>query len=97
MIKKMDIVKFENNYESVQEDRSWQINSWFENQKFLIIFLKKNNLSVLYAKGSYYYLLYKIFNLNEINFRLFVIYLKTFLISLPKSIVKIKNWKFFIS
>lgn len=97
MIKKMDIVKFENNYQSVQEDRSWQINSWFENQKFLIIFLKKNNLSVLYAKGSYYYLLYKIFNLNEINFRLFVIYLKTFLISLPKSIVKIKNWKFFIS
>lgn len=97
MIKKMDLVKFENNYESVQEDRSWQINSWFENQKFLIHFLKKNNLSVLYAKGSYYYLLYKIFNFKEINFRLFIIYLKTFLISLPKSLLKIKNWKFFIS
>jgi hypothetical protein len=97
LIKKMDLVKFENNFESVQEDRSWQINSWFENQKFLIYFLKKNNLSVFYAKGSYYFLLYKVFNLTDINFRLFIIYLKTFLISLPKSIMKIKNWKFFIS
>jgi len=97
LIKKMDLVKFENNFESVQEDRSWQINSWLENQKFLIYFLKKNNLSVFYAKGSYYFLLYKVFNLKDINFRLFIIYLKTFLIALPKSIMKIKNWKFFIS
>jgi hypothetical protein len=97
LIKKMDLVKFENNFSEIKEDRSWQINSWKENQIFLINFLKKYNLSILYAKGSYYYLLYKIFNFKDLNFRLFIIYIKFFLYYLPKNIFKFSKWKnFFI-
>ena len=97
LIKKMDLVKFENNFSEIKEDRSWQINSWKENQIFLINFLKKYNLSILYAKGSYYFLLYKIFNFKDLNFRLFIIYIKFFLYYLPKNIFKFSKWKnFFI-
>ena len=75
LYKKMKVIKFENDFKSFSEDRSWQINSWKENQKYFIQFLKKYKLSKLYAYGSYYYLLYKIFNLKDLNFNLFLSYL----------------------
>ena len=34
-------------------------------------FLNSNNLSKLYANGSYYYLLFKIFNFKDLNLNLF--------------------------
>ena len=71
----MKVIKFENDFRSFSEDRSWQINSWKDNQKYFIEFLNKFKLSKLYAFGSYYYLLYKIFNLKDLNFNLFLSYL----------------------
>ena len=75
LFKKMKVLKFENDFKSFSEDRSWQINSWKENQNYFLKFLKKYNLSKLYAYGSYYYLLYKIFNFRDLNFKLFLSYL----------------------
>ena len=73
LYKKMKVIKFENDFKSFSEDRSWQINSWKQNQKYFIKFLNKYKLSKLYAYGSYYYLLYKIFNFKDLNFNLFFI------------------------
>ena len=75
LYKKMKVIKFENDFKLFSEDRSWQINSWKENQKYFVKFLNKYNLSRLYAYGSYYYLLYKIFNFKDLNFNLFLSYL----------------------
>ncbi len=75
LFKKMKVIKFENDFRSFAEDRSWQKNSWKENQKYFIKFLNKYKLSNLYAYGSYYYLLYKIFNFKDLNFSLFLSYL----------------------
>ncbi len=75
LFKKMKVVKFENDFRSFSEDRYWQINSWKENQRYFIEFLNKFKLSKLYAYGSYYYLLYKIFNFKDLNFNLFLSYL----------------------
>ena len=96
LIRHMDVIKFENNFSEIKEDRSWQINSWHQNKIFLIDFLKRHNLSLFYAKGSYYYLLYKIFNFKDFNFRLLIIYIKVFLYYLPKAFFKISNWKMFL-
>jgi hypothetical protein len=93
LIRDMDVIKFENNFSEIKEDRSWQINSWHQNKIYLIDFLKRHNLSLLYAKGSYYYLLYKIFNFKDFNLRLLIIYTKVFLYYLPKAFFKISNWK----
>jgi hypothetical protein len=95
LIKNMDLIKFENNLAEIKEDRSWQINSWNLNRMYLIDFLKKNHLSLLYAKGSYYYLLYKIFNFKDLNLRIFIIYFKIYLFYFPKALFKISNWKSF--
>jgi hypothetical protein len=92
----MDLIKFENNFSEIKEDRSWQINSWNQNKIYLIDFLKRYNLPLLYAKGSYYYLLYKIFNFKDLNLRLLIIYIKVFLYYLPKAFLKISNWKNFL-
>ncbi len=75
LYKKMKVIKFENDFKSFSEDRSWQINSWRENQRYFVEFLNKYKLSKLYAYGSYYYLLYKIFNFRDLNFNLFLSYL----------------------
>tara|TARA_Y100001958_G_scaffold157985_1_gene154543 strand:+ start:651 stop:1508 length:858 start_codon:yes stop_codon:yes gene_type:complete len=75
LYKRMKVIKFENDFKSFSEDRSWQINSWKENQKYFLKFLKKYNLSKLYANGSYYFLLYKIFNFKDLNFSLLLSYL----------------------
>ena len=96
LIRHMDLIKFENNFNETKEDRTWQINSWNQNKIYLIDFLKRYNLPLLYAKGSYYYLLYKIFNFKDLNLRLLIIYIKVFLYYLPKAFFKIYNWKIFL-
>ena len=96
LIRYMDLIKFENNFSEIKEDRSWQINSWNQNKIYLIDFLKRYNLPLLYAKGSYYYLLYKIFHFKDLNLRLLIIYIKVFLYYLPKAFFKISNWKIFL-
>jgi hypothetical protein len=96
LIRYMDLIKFENNFSEIKENRSWQINSWNQNKIYLIDFLKLYNLPLLYAKGSYYYLLYKIFNFKDLNLRLLIIYIKVFLYYLPKAFFKISNWKNFL-
>jgi hypothetical protein len=95
LVRYMDVIKFENNFSDTQEDRTWQINAWNQNQIYLIDFLKCHNLSLLYAKGSYYYLLYKIFNFKDLNLRLLIIYIKVFLYYLPKSFLKLITRKIF--
>ena len=75
LFKKVNVLKFENDFQAFKEDRSWQIRSWKENQKYFINFLEKNNLSKLYAYGSYYYLLFKIFNFRDFSFKLALSYM----------------------
>lgn len=95
LVRYMDVIKFENNFSDTKEDRTWQINAWNQNKIYLINFLKRHNLSLLYAKGSYYYLLYKIFNLKDLNLRLLIIYIKVFLYYLPKAFLKLITKKIF--
>ena len=75
LFKYCNVLKFENDFESFTEDRTWQIRSWKENRIYLVNFLKKNNLSKLYAYGSYYYLLLRIFSFKDLNINLFLAYL----------------------
>ena len=86
LFKYLNVVKFDNDFEAFVEDRTWQINSWKENQMYFLNFLKENNLSKLYAYGSYYYLLYKIFRLKDLNFNLFLSYLIFYPYNLTKKI-----------
>ena len=81
------LIKIENDFKTIKEDRTWQTTSWKKNQKFFINFLSKNNLSLLYAYGSYYYLLIKIFRFSDFNFKLFIVYFK-FYIKTPLHIIK---------
>ena len=81
------LIKIENDFKTIKEDRTWQTTSWKKNQKFFINFLSKNNLSLLYAYGSYYYLLIKIFRFRDFNFNLFIVYFK-FYIKTPLYIIK---------
>tara|TARA_Y100000741_G_scaffold365083_2_gene358907 strand:+ start:280 stop:1155 length:876 start_codon:yes stop_codon:yes gene_type:complete len=85
--KKTSILKFENDFRTIKENRSWQISAWNENKNYFLTFLKKNNLSQMYAKGSYYYLLIKIFRLSDLNFKLIFIYIR-FFFNLPLRIIK---------
>ena len=80
-------MKFDNDFEAFAEDRTWQIKAWKENQKYFLEFLNENNLSKLYAFGSYYYLLFKIFRIKDMNLKLFIIYLRFYLF-LPFNLVK---------
>jgi len=92
---KVSVLKYENDFKTVKEDRNWQILSWKENQKYFLNFLKKNNLPSFYGTGSYYYLLLKIFKFSDINFKLFIVYLR-FYFSLPFQITKKLFNKFFL-
>ena len=85
--KNLVIKKYNNDRNAFNDFRKNEIISWKINQKYLIKYLKKNNLNVLYATGSMYYLIYKFFYFKEINFRLFIIYLKIFF-NLPLSLIK---------
>tara|TARA_Y100001958_G_C21162727_1_gene496227 strand:- start:30 stop:899 length:870 start_codon:yes stop_codon:yes gene_type:complete len=81
------LIKIENDFKTIKEDRTWQTASWKKNQKFFINFLGKNNLPLLYAYGSYYYLLIKIFRFSDFNFNLFIVYFK-FYIKTPLQLIK---------
>ena len=93
LFKRCNVVKFDNDFEAFTEDRSWQIKSWKENQGYLINFLKKNNLSLLYAYGSYYYLIIKFFRIKDLNFNLLLSYLIFFPYNLIKKILNFKKNK----
>ncbi len=75
LFKHCNVIKFDNDFEAFTEDRSWQIKSWKENQGYLVDFLRYNNLSKLYAYGSYYYLIFKFFRFRDLNFNLLLSYL----------------------
>ena len=89
LFKYCSVIKYENDFEAFTEDRTWQINSWNENQKYLLNFLRENKLSKLYAYGSYYYLLYKIFNFKDLNFNLLLSYLIFYPLNLTKKLIRI--------
>ena len=84
--KDITIIKHENDFKTINENRDWQINSWNENQKYFINFLKDNNLPKLYATGSYYYLLLKIFRLKDMSINLVITYIK-FYLKLPLALL----------
>ncbi len=75
LFKHCNVMKFDNDFKAFTEDRNWQIKSWKENQGYLLDFLKYNNLSQLYAYGSYYYLIFKFFRFRDLNFNLLLSYL----------------------
>ena len=75
LFKFCNVMKFDNDFQAFNEDRNWQINSWKENQGYFLSFLKHNNLSKLYAYGSYYYLIFKFFSFRDLNFNLLISYL----------------------
>ena len=75
IFKHCNVMKFDNDFAAFTEDRNWQIKSWKENQGYLLDFLKYNNLSQLYAYGSYYYLILKFFRFRDLNFNLLLSYL----------------------
>jgi hypothetical protein len=77
--KKMDVIKFENDFKSFNESRKNQIIEWNKNNEYFIKFLKKNNLSLLWSKGSYYYLILRHFNFKLLSLSLFLKYLLFFL------------------
>ena len=93
LFKYLNVLKFENDFEAFSEDRSWQIESWKENQRYFLNFLKYTKLSKLYAFGSYYYLLYKIFNFKDLNFKLFLSYLIFYPYNLAKKIIGLTKKK----
>jgi hypothetical protein len=92
IFKNSNVIKFDNDFESFSEDRTWQSISWKENQSYLLNFLKHNGLSEMYAYGSYYYLLFKVFNFKDLNFNLLLSYLIFYPYYLIKKIItKIKK------
>ena len=78
LYKSSNIIKFENDFSSFNENISWQKNSWTENKVYFLKFLNKNKMSTLYANGSYYYLAYKFFQIKDLNLNLFICYIKLF-------------------
>ena len=76
LFKSSNIIKYENDFSSFNENTSWQKLSWVKNNEYFLNFLKKNNISSLYAKGSYYYLAYKFFRIKDLNLNLFICYIK---------------------
>ncbi len=89
LYKRTSILKFENDFKTINESRNWQISSWNLNKKYFLNFLKKNNLTSFYAHGSYYYLLLKILRIRDLNFKLTTTYLKFYSLLPFRIIVKI--------
>ena len=87
LYKKIKVKKIENKFKDFNENRAWQIQSWKKNNYFFKKFLRKNNLSILYSIGSYYYLLFKIFRIRDMNLKLLIIYLRFYFL-LPVQLVK---------
>jgi len=78
LYKTSNIIKFENDFSTFNEDTSWQKEAWIQNNDYFLNFLKKNQMSSLYAKGSYYYLAYKFFRTKDLNLNLLKCYIKLF-------------------
>ena len=96
LFKKIEVKKIENKFSDFNENREWQIESWKKNNNLFKKFLKKNNLSSFYSTGSYHFLLYKIFRIKDMNYNLFIIYLKFYLftpILICKKILNFLNLK----
>lgn len=93
LFKKTNVIKFNNDFQAFTEDRKWQINSWKENQKYFLNFLRKNNLNKLYAYGSYYFLLFKIFNFKDLNLKLFLSYFIFYPYNISKKIINLLKKK----
>ncbi len=87
LFKYLNVIKFDNDFEAFVEDRTWQIKAWNENQKYFLEFLNYNKLSKFYAYGSYYYLLFKIFRLRDLNVNLLLSYLIFYPYNLTKKIL----------
>lgn len=96
LYKDLPMIKYENDFETVNENRDWQINSWKENQTYFKKYLAKNKLTSLYAIGSYHFLLYKIFRFKDMNYKLLLVYLKFYLFTpvlIFKKILNLFNFK----
>lgn len=94
--KKMDVIKYENDFGGLNETRERQIFDWKKNYNFFIKYLQKNKLSKKWAYGSYYYIIFKHFNFRYMTFKLFIkyclLYIQAPLILLYK-LLKMKNYK----
>ena len=93
LFKHTNTIKFDNDFSAFSENRHSQEIAWKENQKYFLDFLKENRLNKLYAYGSYYYLLYKIFRFRDLNYNLFLSYLIFYPYNIFKKIIKIILWK----
>ena len=91
LFKSSNIIKYENDFLTFNEDTSWQKKSWIKNNEYFLNFLKKNNISSLYAKGSYYYLAYKFFRIKDLNLNLLKCYIKLFFYFLYNCFKKVLN------
>ena len=89
LFKNSNAIKFDNDFQAFNEDRTYQIQSWKENQRYFLDFLKENKLSKLYAYGSYYYILYKIFRFKDLNYNLLLSYIIFYPYNVIKKIFKI--------
>ena len=89
LYKNCNVIKFDNDFQAFEENRNSQTIAWKENQKYFLEFLKENKLSKLYAYGSYYYLLYKIFRFRDLNYKLALSYIIFYPYNLIKKIFSI--------
>ncbi len=89
VFKNSNAIKFENDFETFNENRKSQEISWKENQKYFLDFLNENKLNKFYAYGSYYYILFKIFRFKDLNFNLFLSYIIFYPYNILKKIIKI--------
>ena len=97
--KDIKLNKYENKFSDFNENREWQIKCWQENFYYFRKFIKNNKLSYLYNFGSYYFLLYKLIKLKDINLELLTVYIKLYAnlpIHLIKKIFKKLNFRYFI-
>ena len=89
LFKYSNTIKFDNDFSAFSENRESQKIAWKENQKYFLNFLKENKLSKMYAYGSYYYLLYKIFRFRDLNYNLVLSILIFYPYNLFKKLIKI--------
>ncbi len=89
LFKYSNTIKFDNDFLAFNENRDSQKTAWKENQKYFLDFLKENKLNKLYAYGSYYYLLFKIFRFKDLNYNLILSYLIFYPYNLLKKLIKI--------
>ena len=89
LFKYSNTIKFDNDFSAFSENRDFQRKAWKENQKYFVDFLEENKLNKLYAYGSYYYLLYKILRLRDLNYNLVLSYLIFYPYNLYKKIIRI--------